>query len=55
MKKVTTASGDDLVYFHPLTKLSNIFMRNVTYPLMFTGRVYNNMPTYNSEKKYYEH
>ena len=25
MKKVTTASGDYLVYFHPLTIMSNVF------------------------------
>ena len=38
MKKVTAASGDYLVYFHPLPIVSNIFMRNGTYPLMFIGR-----------------
>ena len=41
MKKVTAASGDYLVYFHPSQFVSNIFMRNCTYPLMFIGRVYN--------------
>ena len=30
-----------LVYFHPHTIVSNVFMRNETYPLIFTGRVYN--------------
>ena len=49
MKKVTPASGDYLVYFHPPHKFSNVFMRNGTYPLMFIGRVYNNMSTYNKE------
>ena len=39
MKKVTAASDDYLVYFHPLTIVYNIFMRNRTYPLMFIGRV----------------
>ena len=43
MKNVATASGDYLVYFHTLTIVSNIFMRNGTYPLMFIGRVYNRM------------
>ena len=43
MKKVPTASGDYLVSIitPTLTIVSNIFMRNGTYPLMFTGRVYN--------------
>ena len=40
----------------PLIIVSNEFMRDETYPLMFIDRVYNNMSTYNSEKKrYYEH
>ena len=43
MKKVTTASGDYLVYFHPLTIVFDLFMRNGTYPLIFIGRVYNSM------------
>ena len=38
MKKVFAASGDYFVYFHPLTIVSNIFMRNKTYPIMFIGR-----------------
>ena len=42
MKKVTTASDDYLVYFHPLTIESNVFMRNGTYPLMIIGREHNN-------------
>ena len=46
MKKVPTTSGDYLVslFLLPtpgLTILSNEFMRNGTYPLMFIGRVYN--------------
>ena len=41
MKKVSAVSGDFLVYFHPLTIVSSIFMRNGTYPLMFIGRVDN--------------
>ena len=28
-------------YFHPFTVVSNIFMRNGTYPLMFIGKIYN--------------
>ena len=33
--------GDYLVSeIIPLTIVSNVFMRNGTYPLMFTGRVY---------------
>ena len=43
MKKEITTSSDYLVYFHPLTIVSNIFMKNGTYPLMFIGRVYNSM------------
>ena len=35
MKKVTAASDDYLVHFHLLTIVSNIFMRNGIYPLMF--------------------
>ena len=42
MKKVTSARGDYLAYFNHLTIVSNIFMRNGIYPLMFIGRVYNN-------------
>ena len=34
---VTTLSA----YFHPPTKVSNVFTRNGTYPLMFIGRIYN--------------
>ena len=45
MTKVTTANDDYLVYFHLLTIVSNVFMRNGTYPLMFIGRVYNSMVT----------
>ena len=41
MKKVTSASDDYLAYFTPLTIVSNVFMRNGTYSLMFKGRVYN--------------
>ena len=41
MKRVTVASGDYIVYHHPFTIVSNVFMRNGTYPLMFIGRVYN--------------
>ena len=37
----TTAGGDDLVYFHPFTIVSNVFMRSGTYSLMFIVRVYN--------------
>ena len=40
-KKEPTASGDYLAYFHPLTVVSNEFMRNETYPLMFRVRAYN--------------
>ena len=40
---VTTASGNYLVYFHPLTIMSNVFMRIGTYPLIFIGMVYNIM------------
>ena len=40
MKKVTAASGEYLVYFHPLAKVSNVFMNNGTYPLMFISRLY---------------
>ena len=40
-RRVPTANGDYLIYFHPLTIVSNLFMR--TYPLMFIGRVYNSM------------
>ena len=43
MEKVTTASGDYIVYFHPLIVVPNVFIRNGTYPLMFIGRVYNNI------------
>ena len=31
------------VYVHPLIIVSNVFMRNGTYPLMFTSWVYNIM------------
>ena len=48
MKKVTAASGDYLAYFHPLTIVSNIFMRNGIYSLMFIGRIYNNQLISNS-------
>ena len=43
VKKVTTASVDYLFSFitHPLTILSKVFMRKRTYPLIFSGRVYN--------------
>ena len=41
MKKVTAATGNYIVYFQPLTNMSNIFIRNGIYPLMFIGRVYN--------------
>ena len=44
MKKVTAASGDYLVSFHPLTIVSNVSMRNGTYPLMFIGWIYNKKP-----------
>ena len=37
---VYNTRGDYFVYFHPLTIVSNKFMRNGTYPLMFIGRVY---------------
>ena len=37
MKEVTATSSDYLVYFHPLTIVSNIFMRNRIYSLMFIG------------------
>ena len=44
MKKVTTTSHDLLVcIISHLTIVSNVFMRNGTYPWMITGRVYNNM------------
>ena len=43
MKKVTAFNGDYLLYFHPLTIVSNVIMRNGTNPLMFIGRVYNSM------------
>ena len=44
MKKVPIATGDYLVSkIIPLTIVSNISMRNGTYPLMFTGRIYNSM------------
>ena len=43
MKKVAVASGDYLVYLHPFTLVSNVFMRNGTYPLMFIGWVYNSL------------
>ena len=44
MKKVTAASGDNLVSkITPLTIVSNVFMRNGTYSLMFIGRVYNSV------------
>ena len=34
--------GDDLISKNThLTIVSNVFMRNGTHPLMFTGRVYN--------------
>ena len=46
-KKVTAASSDYLVYFYPLTIVSNVFMRNGTCPLMFIGRVYNSLKTTN--------
>ena len=46
MKKVTTACGDYLVYLHPLTIVSNVFMRNGTYPLMFIGWVSNKYNNY---------
>ena len=42
--KVTAESGDYIVYFHPLTIVSNVFMRNGTYPLMSISRVYNKVP-----------
>ena len=42
MKKVIAASGDFSI-FHLLMIVSNVFMRNGTYPLMFIGRVYNSM------------
>ena len=40
MKNVTTASDGYLVYFYPITIVSNILMRNGTYPLMFISRVW---------------
>ena len=43
MKQVTIASSDYVVCFHHLAIVSNIFMRNGTYPLMFIGRVYNTL------------
>ena len=43
MKKVTAGGGDYLVYLYSLTIVSNVIMRNGTYPLMFIGRVYNRM------------
>ena len=41
VKKVTAANGDNLVYFHPLTIVSNLFMMKGTYPLMLIRRIYN--------------
>ena len=42
MKKVPTASGDYSVSkWLTLTIVSDIFIRNGTYPLLFIGRVYN--------------
>ena len=41
MKKVTAASGDYLLCFHPLTIVSNVFMRKGTYQFMFIDRLYN--------------
>ena len=32
-----------VVYFHPFTIVSNVFMRNGSYPLMFIGKIYNSM------------
>ena len=47
MKKVSTSYGDYLVSFiTPSHSVQNI--RNRTYPLMFTGRVYNNTIFHNS-------
>ena len=40
VEKVTAVSGDNLVYFHPLTIVSKVIMRNGTYLLMFIGMVY---------------
>ena len=40
MRKVKTASGDYLAYFTPPTIVSNVFMRNGIYLLMFIGMVY---------------
>ena len=47
VKKVPTASGDYSVSKLPtFTIVSNIFMRNGMYSLLFTGRVYNSYQYY---------
>ena len=47
MKKVPTAIGDYLVSInHPhFPIVSNVYIMNETYPLLFTGRVYNIITT----------
>ena len=37
VKKVIVANGDYLVYFHHPPIVSNVFMRNGIFPLMFIG------------------
>ena len=50
VKKVLTTHGVYLVIKNtPFIIVSNVFMRNGTYPLMFTGWVYNSI-TNNSIK-----
>ena len=41
--KTITSNGDYLVYFHPFHIMSNVFIKNGTYPLMFIGRIYYSM------------
>ena len=52
-KKITAASVDYIVYFLPFTTVSNVFMRNGTYPLMLQGRVYNILHTHRSGRYAY--